>query len=193
MKTVIVDYGAGNVFSVRTAVERLGFGAEVSCDAAVVASADRVIFPGVGHAAAAMQRLRETGLDKVIPTLRMPVLGICLGMQLMCRRTEEGDVAGLGIFPDEVRAFAPPLRVPHMGWNNVTGLSSPLFDGIDDGERFYFVHSYYVPMGRATVAACDYGVSFSAALCHGNFYGVQFHPEKSADEGRRLMSNFLNG
>lgn len=192
MRTVIIDYGAGNVFSVRNAVERLGFPVEVSCDPQVVAAAGRVIFPGVGHAAAAMERLRETGLDVVIPNLKVPVLGICLGMQLMCGHTEEGGVEGLGIFPVPVLRFAPPVRIPHMGWNNITGLSSPLFDGVAEGGRMYFVHSYHVPQDTGTIAVCDYGVRFSAALRRDNFYGVQFHPEKSAAAGRRILNNFLN-
>lgn len=191
MRTVIIDYGAGNVFSVRTAVGRLGFEADVSCDARVIAAADRVIFPGVGHAAAAMERLRATGLDVLIPRLEMPVLGICLGMQLMCARTEEGGEQGLGIFPEAVHGFGTGMRVPHMGWNGITGLRSPLFKGIADGERFYFVHSYYVPENPYTIAGCDYGLPFSAAMRRDNFYGVQFHPEKSGVPGGRILLNFL--
>lgn len=193
MKTVIIDYGAGNVFSVRTALERLGCPATVTYDQKEIASADRVIFPGVGHASAAMEQLRTTGLDTLIPRLEMPVLGICLGMQLMCARTEEGGAEGLGIFPETVRKFDAGNRVPHMGWNNIGGLASPLFDGIAEGERMYFVHSFYVPANAHTVATCDYGGAFSAAMQKDNFYACQFHPEKSAAAGERILLNFLNG
>jgi glutamine amidotransferase len=193
MKTVIIDYGAGNVFSVRTALERLGCTATVTCDRGEVASADRVILPGVGHASAAMERLRATGLGTLIPRLTAPVLGICLGMQLMCAHTEEGGVEGLGIFSETVRKFDAGNRIPHMGWNNICGLASPLFDGITEGERMYFVHSFYVPPNPHTVAACDYGGTFSAAMQRGNFYACQFHPEKSAAAGERILLNFING
>lgn len=191
MRVVVIDYGAGNLFSVCAALERLGCRAAVSSRPGEIAVADRVIFPGVGHAAPAMQRLAASGLDTLIPRLRMPVLGICLGMQLMCRGTEEGAVRGLGIFPAEARAITGGVRVPHMGWNNVAGLRTPLFDGVAEGQRMYFVHSYSVPVNHYTIAQCVYGEPFSAAMRRGNFFACQFHPEKSAEAGMQLLDNFL--
>lgn len=191
METVIIDYGAGNVFSVATALERLGVKSVLTADADVVLRAARVVFPGVGQAGQAMERLRATGLDEVIPKLRVPVLGICLGMQLMCARTEEGQSDGLGVFPLEVKRFGAGAKVPHMGWNNLENLKRPLFDGVEQGERMYFVHSYYVPQNGFSVATCDYGVRFSAALQKDNFFGCQFHPEKSSAAGQTVLKNFL--
>lgn len=191
MKIVIIDYGAGNVFSVRMAVKRLGYEAIVSGDAEEIKNADRVIFPGVGQASAAMERLKASGLDKVIPRLEMPVLGVCLGMQLMCEATEEESTEGLGIFPLAVRKITGDYKIPHMGWNNISGLESGLFQGIESGERMYFVHSYFVPDSEFSIARCDYHEPFAAAIRKDNFYGCQFHPEKSSLAGERLLKNFL--
>ena len=192
MRTVIINYGAGNVRSVQRALARLGHESDVSADPKVIAAAERVIFPGVGQASAAMQRLGERGLDKLIPRLTAPVLGICLGMQLMCETTEEGDTRGLGIFPLDVLKIPPGLKVPHMGWNRVTRLNSALFDSVEEDEYMYFVHSYYVPDNGYSIAECRYHEPFAAAISHGNFHGCQFHPEKSADAGLRVLSNFMS-
>jgi glutamine amidotransferase len=191
MKTVIIDYGAGNIFSVQTALRRLGYEAAVSRSAAEIAAADRVIFPGVGQASAAMRQLTESGLASIIPQLTQPVLGICLGMQLMCSHTEEEDTAGLGIFPVNVVKITGAARVPHTGWNTIQRLRSPLFDGIDDDERMYFVHSYCVPSCDYTIAQSEYPAPFSAAIRKANFFGCQFHPEKSSEAGERVLRNFL--
>lgn len=190
-KVVIIEYGAGNLFSVETAVRRLGYEVACSADAEVIRAADKVIFPGVGQAAAAMRQLKEGGLDTVISSLRVPVLGICLGMQLMCEASDEGNTDGLGIFPVRVRKFGSESKVPHMGWNGIRELGSPLFTGVNEGERVYFVHSYYVPVCENTIAACDYQREFSAAIRKDNFWGCQFHPEKSAETGARILENFL--
>lgn len=191
MKIVIIDYGAGNVFSVQTALQRLGYKATVSCGETEIRQADRVIFPGVGQASAAMDRLKKTGLDGVIPRLTVPVLGICLGMQLMCAYTEEERTEGLGIFPLNVKKMSGLLKVPHMGWNTIFDLESNLMEGIGPGERVYFVHSYYVPDSSYTIARCEYSFPFAAAVRKDNFYGCQFHPEKSAGIGERILKNFL--
>lgn len=192
MKVVIIDYGAGNVFSVAMALRRLGEEAIISSDAGVIQEADRVIFPGVGQAASAMEQLRASGLDRIIPDLKMPVLGICLGMQLMCDFTEEGNTSGLGIFPLNVKRMTGGKKVPHIGWNRIYDLKSGLFAGTEAGERMYFVHSYYVPLSADCIAACDYTEPFAAAVCKDNFYGCQFHPEKSSEAGRRVLTRFLN-
>lgn len=192
MKVVIIDYGAGNVFSVTTALQRLGVQAVLSSDVRLIARADRVIFPGVGQAAATMKQLKDKGLDRIIPQLEMPVLGICLGMQLMCRFSEEENTWGLGIFPMEVKKFTDSCKVPHMGWNTVRKLKTTLFQGINPGEWMYFVHSYYVPVTAYCIATCDYQRSFAAAICKNNFYGCQFHPEKSAGAGEKIIKNFLD-
>lgn len=191
MKIVIIDYGAGNVFSVLMALKRLGYEAIVSGDTDEIRSADRVIFPGVGQASAAMEQLRASGLDRVIPELKMPVLGVCLGMQLMCRSTEEENTRGLGIFPLDVKKITGDYKIPHMGWNNITGLKTGLFKGIAENSRMYFVHSYYVPADEYTIALCDYHAPFAAAIGKGNFYGCQFHPEKSSQWGEQVLKNFL--
>lgn len=193
MKVAIVRHNAGNTASVLNALKRSGVEAEVSDDAAVLAGADKVIFPGVGEARSAMQYLEQRELDRVIRELRQPVLGICLGMQLICASSEEHDTDCLGILPLRVRRFAGGgLKVPHMGWNTVTEMAGPLFEGIDQGEFFYFVHGYYAETGENTGAICDYGVRFTAAVRKDNFYGVQFHPEKSGAAGARLLDNFLS-
>ena len=192
MKVVIIDYGAGNVFSVATAIERLGYKAVLSSDIDEILSADKVIFPGVGQASSALAELKNRGLDKVLPSLKVPVLGICLGMQMMCTYSEEGGGAeGLGIFPMTVRRFIGEEKIPHMGWNDVYDLRSPMMEGISD-SKVYFVHSYYVDIDeRYTIARCDYMSEFSAAIKKDNFYGVQFHPEKSAAVGEKMIKNFL--
>ena len=193
--TVIVKYNAGNVRSVLYALERLGVEAVVTDDPMRIGSADRVIFPGVGEASSAMVWLRERGLDKVLVELRQPVLGICLGMQLMCASSEEGDAECLGIFPGRVRRFNPVsgLKVPQTGWNDIYDLRSPLFEGVGEHSFVYFVHGYYVELCEDTVATADYGGPYSAALSRGNFHAVQFHPERSGAVGHRILQNFIFG
>jgi glutamine amidotransferase len=188
----IVDYAAGNVRSVLNALHRLGAEAEVTANPENLRRADRVIFPGVGHAETAMANLRSSGLDDVIRRLEQPFLGICLGMQLMCNFTEEGDTAGLGIFSEEVKRFRGKVRVPHMGWNEITRLKSPLYEGISEKSDVYFVHSYFVEAGPDAASITHYGVDFASALAKNNFFGVQYHPEKSGDVGEKILSNFLN-
>ncbi len=192
MKIVIIDYGAGNIQSIRFAIERLGFEARLSSNASEIKNADKVIFPGVGEAGSAMKMLRATGLDTIIPELSQPVLGICLGMQLMCNYSEEGDTHGLGIFDAEVKRFRFDVKVPQIGWNTISNLESPLFNGVIENEYVYLVHSYYVPECEDEVARTEYGVKYSTALHRNNFYGVQFHPEKSSKTGERILKNFLN-
>lgn len=191
MKIVIIDYGAGNIQSIKFAIKRLGFDADLSSDVAEIRNADKVIFPGVGEAGSAMRMLRSTGLDKVIPTLEQPVMGICLGMQLMCNHSEEGDTTGLGIFDAEVKRFENNVKVPQIGWNQITNLESHLFDNVENGEYVYLVHSYYVPECDDEIARTEYGVNYSTALHRDNFYGVQFHPEKSSKTGEQILRNFL--
>lgn len=192
MKIVIIDYGAGNIQSIIFAIKRLGFEAILSHDADEIRNADKVIFPGVGEASSAMAKLTSTGLHKVIPTLKQPVLGICLGMQLMCRSSEEGNTEGLGIFDLNVVKFSNKVKVPQIGWNQISDLKSRLFTNIPNRSYIYMVHSFYAPMGAETVATSEYGVAYSAALQKDNFYGVQFHPEKSSDVGGQILQNFLN-
>lgn len=194
MKVVIIKYNAGNICSVDYALKRLGIDAEISADPAVIRSADKVIFPGVGEAETTMEHLKATGLDKLIKELKLPVLGICLGMQLMCSHSEEGDADCLGIFDADVKRFIPERhedKVPHMGWNTIAQTNSALFDGFDKDEYVYFVHSYYVPVNEHTAAVTDYIHPFSAALHKDNFYATQFHPEKSGSVGERILKNFL--
>lgn len=189
----IIDYDAGNIRSVINALERIGAKDYVlTADEAVIRGAERVILPGVGDASAAMKSLCERGLDAVVPTLKQPVLGICVGMQLMCLGSEEGNVRCMGIFPTEVKKFeaTPELKVPHMGWNALRRPCGPLFEGVPDGSYVYFVHSYYASVCEATAAQCTHGVPLSAALSAGNFFGVQFHPEKSGPAGERILRNF---
>ena len=224
----IVKYNAGNVRSVQFALQRLGIEAIWTDDPDLLRTADKVIFPGVGEASSAMHHLRERGLDAVLRSLRQPVLGICLGLQLFCRHSEEGDTRCLGIFDVEVRRFqspvAPPptpkgeyipgnetqistvpemysplgvgggarLKVPHIGWNTLSALRGPLFEGLQDENYVYFVHSFYAELHSDTIAQTGYGVPFSAALQRDNFYAVQFHPEKSGPVGQRILNNFLN-
>ena len=190
----IVDYDAGNIKSVTNALERLGVQYTLTADPALIRSAEKVILPGVGKAAAAMESLRSKGLEPVIRSLRQPVLGICVGMQLMCRRSEEGDVPCMDIFDCEVKRFRnePGIKVPHMGWNALDNLSGKLFKDIPGGSCVYFVHSYYAGLCPDTVATCRHGSTmFSAALKYENFYGTQFHPEKTGAVGERILMNFI--
>ena len=192
MKLVLINYGAGNIKSIQFAFQRLGVEAVLSDNAEVIKSADKVIFPGVGEASSAMSKLKSTGLDLVIPTLRQPVLGICLGMQLMCSASEEGNTKALGIFDVDVKKFSPEVKVPQIGWNTIEQLDGPLFANIAEEAFMYTVHSFYAPRCEATIATSNYGVSYSAALQKDNFYGVQFHPEKSSKTGETLLQNFIN-
>ena len=191
MKQVaIIDYGAGNVQSVRFAFERLGVKTVVTSDSSEIQSATHVIFPGVGHAKAAKSHLIETGLMDFIKTLNQPVLGICLGMQLLCNQTEEGPTEGLQIFDTNVAKFNVNLKVPAVGWAPVKPNNHPLFERLDN-EQFYFVHSYYAQVSEQTIALADYENPYSAALANNNFIGVQFHPERSGEAGEQLLTNFL--
>ena len=192
MSVAIVKYNAGNTGSVANALRRLGVEPIITDRPDELSGADKVIFPGVGEASSAMQHLRETGLDTFIPSLTQPVLAVCLGMQLLCARSEENDTRCLGILPYSVQPFPDTeLKVPQIGWNNISILRSPLFSGIDDNSWVYFVHGYYVENCDETIAVSDYVNEFSAALSVRNFYGVQFHPEKSGDVGERILKNFL--
>ncbi len=190
MKLVIIDYGAGNIQSIKFAFQRLGVEAVLSNDVVNIQNADKVIFPGVGEASSAMVRLHESGLDKLIPDLKQPVLGICLGMQLMCNRSEEGNTEGLGIFDTNVVKFNSGLKVPQIGWNKIENLKSELFTGLEE-DFIYLVHSFYAPKTNQTIAGSTYGAEYSAALQRDNFYGVQFHPEKSGKYGAKILQNFL--
>ena len=193
MKVAIVKYNAGNVQSVRFALERLGVQATWTDDPVALKNAGKVIFPGVGEASSAMRYLKERGLDELICSLEQPVLGICLGLQLFCRHSEENDTTCLGLFDAEVRLFRPAngLKVPHMGWNNLCHLRGPLFDGVAEQSYAYFVHSYYAEENPQTSASTEYGAPFSAAMQRDNFYAVQFHPEKSGSTGQKILNNFL--
>ena len=193
MNLAIVKYNAGNIQSVLYALERIGRQAVVTDDPAVIRDADKVIFPGVGEASTAMHYLRERGLDELIRGLQQPVLGICLGMQLMCSYSEENDTECLGIFDEKVRKFAGgDLKVPQIGWNNIYGLKTGLFEGVADKSYCYFVHGYYAALGEHTIGQTDYVQPYSSALHRDNFYGVQFHPEKSAQVGERILQNFID-
>ena len=187
----IIDYDAGNVRSLQFALDRLGVNSVLTADPEVIKAADKVIFPGQGAAVSAMKKLQQTGLDQLIPLLKQPVLGICLGMQLLCDSTEEGGVNGLGIIPGKVIRFSNKVKVPQMGWNTITNLQSPLFKDIKEDEFMYLVHSFYVPLLDATIAQSNYDGPYSVALQKDNFYGVQFHPEKSSKAGSQLLQNFL--
>lgn len=194
MNIVIIKYNAGNIFSVEHAFKRLGIEAVVTGDKELIRKADKVIFPGVGEASSTMQHLQQTGLDKLIPDLKQPVLGICLGMQLMCSRSEEGNVDCLNIFDTEVKRFIPQKhedKVPHMGWNTISNVKSDLFDISLENQFVYFVHSYYVAISEHTAAISDYIHPFSAAMHKNNFYATQFHPEKSGSVGESILKNFL--
>ncbi len=191
MKIAIIDYGAGNVQSVKYALEKLGYAGEITANPTTIRSADKVIFPGVGQAASAMRKIRETGLDEIIPKLNQPTLGICLGMQLLCNSTSEGNTTGLGVFDTEVVEFETKLNVPHMGWNTIECSGSIIFSGLKRKEYVYFVHSYYVPLCESTIATSNYDLPFSASLAKNNFYGCQFHPEKSSSIGMKILKNFI--
>lgn len=195
MKVAVVKYNAGNIYSVMHALERLEVQAVLTDDAQTLTAADKVIFPGQGEASNAMQHLRQHSLDKVITSLKQPVLGICIGQQLMCRHSEEGDVDCLGLFDVDVKRFRPTKhadKVPHMGWNDLTDLRSPLMKGLNEGDFVYFVHSFYVPVCEHTIATGNYIHPFSAALHRDNFYATQFHPEKSGSVGEQILRNFLD-
>ncbi|UJH67247.1 imidazole glycerol phosphate synthase subunit HisH [Allomuricauda sp. SCSIO 65647] len=191
MNLVIIDYGAGNIQSIQFAFQRLGVQAMLTNDSEEIINADKVIFPGVGEASSAMQKLRQRKLDALIPQLKQPVLGICLGMQLMCNSSEEGHTEGLGIFDTEVIKFNNGLKVPQIGWNQIGSLKTNLFKGLKENGYIYLVHSYYAPISKETVAVSNYGFEYSAALAKDNFYGVQFHPEKSGSYGAKILKNFL--
>ena len=188
----ILDYPAGNVASVRHALRRLGEDAMLTAYPDDLMRADKVIIPGVGEALTAMQHLRRQGLDRLLPTLTQPVLGICLGLQIMCASTEEGPTEGLGIFPVPVKRFPPDDLVPHMGWNTLTDLRGPLCEGVTPLDDVYFVHSYYAECNAYATAVCDYIVPFAAAMQRDNFFATQFHPEKSGATGERILRNFLS-
>ena len=191
MKLVIINYGAGNIKSIQFAFNRLGIDAVLSNNPEEILAADKIIFPGVGEASTAMKKLKESGLESLIPNLKQPVLGICLGMQLLCDFTEEGNTKGLGVFNTQVKRFSHEVKVPQMGWNVIKNLKSNLFAGIKESEYMYLVHSYYAESCNQTIATTDYGVNYASALRHNNFFGVQFHPEKSSLAGEKILKNFL--
>lgn len=191
MKIVIINYGAGNIQSIMFAIERLGFKAILSNNPEEIQTADKVIFPGVGEASYAMRKLKESGLDSLIPNLKQPVLGICLGMQLMCNSSEEGNTKGLGIFDVDVIKFTPKVKVPQMGWNQIYDLKSDLFKDIPENEFMYLVHSFYAPNCAEAIATTNYDLEYASALQKDNFYGTQFHPEKSGAVGEKILENFL--
>ena len=190
MEVVVLDYGAGNVRSVVFALERLGISARLSNDPQVISNADYIIFPGQGAAAMAMNKLNLSGLTAVLPNLKQPILGICLGMQLLFENTEEGNTRGLGILKGSVKKFESG-KIPQMGWNSLQNLRGPLFDSINENTYMYLVHSYYAPVVPETLATTTYGTTYSVAVQKDNFYGVQFHPEKSSQAGQQLLQNFL--
>lgn len=198
MKIVIIKYNAGNIESVNNALNRLGVKAEITADQEKIRTADKVIFPGVGEASTTMEYLRKHGLDKLIVSLKQPVLGICLGLQLMCSHSEENDTKCLGIFDEKVLRFTPNpgeefiTKVPHMGWNSISNLKSRIFSAETQNQYVYFVHSYFAGLGEHTVATCNYINHFSAALQKDNFYATQFHPEKSGAVGAKILENFIN-
>ena len=195
MNTVIIQYNAGNIQSVLYALERIGMTATVTDDPEKIQSADKVIFPGVGEASTAMHYLKERNLDVLIPQLKQPVLGICLGMQLMCTHSQENNTPCLGIFDANVQKFStaePGLKIPQIGWNTLCDLKTDLFTSVPENSFAYFVHGYYATLGRHTIAKTDYILTYSAALQKDNFYGVQFHPEKSALVGEQIIQNFIS-
>ena len=194
MEVAIIKYNAGNICSVDCALKRLGITPVITADEGLLRRADKVIFPGVGEAGTTMEYLREHGLDRIIRSLQQPVLGICIGMQLLCRHSEEGDADCLGIFDTEVKRFVSQRhedKIPHMGWNSLSSMDHALFSGVPKESFVYYVHSYYVPVNPATIATTDYIVPFSAALHKDNFYATQFHPEKSGSVGELVLRNFL--
>jgi len=197
MNVVIIKYNAGNIESVKNALQRIGIDAAITADHHAIRAADKVIFPGVGEASTTMAYLRKEGLDLLIPSLTQPVLGICLGLQLMCSHSEENDTPCLGIFDEQVKRFTPEKgkeftdKVPHMGWNAIFDLKGAIFTPSMEKQYVYFVHSYYASVGEHTAATCNYIVPFSAALHKDNFYATQFHPEKSGDVGSLILKNFI--
>lgn len=191
MKIVIIDYGAGNIQSIKFALKRLGYNAILTDSETEIRIADKVIFPGVGEASSAMAKLKASSLDKVIPSLKQPVLGICLGMQLLCNSSEEGNTNGLGVFDVNVIKFSNDLKVPQIGWNQISNLKSSLFKNVTENEFMYLVHSYYAPLCEEAIATSEYGIQYTSALKKDNFYGVQFHPEKSSTAGEQILKNFL--
>ncbi len=188
----VIEYNAGNIRSVINALSRIGAKPQITSDPEKIASADKVIFPGVGEASTAMNYLKERGLDKVIKSLNQPFLGICLGLQLLCSHSEEGNTACIGVFKEKVKRFPPAGKVPHMGWNDFKEIRGELFNDLKAQSDMYFVHSYYAELGAETIAATDYIVPFSSGLNKNNFYAVQFHPEKSAEAGHKILKNFLS-
>ena len=191
IKIAIIDYKAGNVRSVYNALQRLGVEAAITANHKEIREADKVIFPGVGEASSTMKYLKEQKLDVLIPQLKQPILGICLGMQLLCKFTEEGNTDCINIFPNKVKLFKGKDKVPHVGWNNINNLSGKLFKNISENPYTYFVHSFYVEKQNDTIATCNYMGNFSAAIQKDNFYAVQFHPEKSGDVGQQILKNFI--
>ena len=191
MKIVIIDYGAGNIQSIQFALQRLGVEAILSSDAEEIKNADKIIFPGVGEAASAMKKLKNSGLDTLIPNLKQPVLGICLGMQLLCSFSEESNTKGLNVFDIGVKKFPKGKKIPQIGWNQIENCKGKLLEGIAKKEFMYLIHSYYVPLCKYTIASTHYGFDYSTALQKNNFYGVQFHPEKSSIAGEKILDNFL--
>lgn len=187
----IIKYNGGNVSSVQNSLNRLNVESVVTDDFDLIRKADKVIFPGVGEASSTMKLLKEKGLDQLIPTLKQPVLGVCLGMQLMCKNNEEGNTVGMGIFDIKVKKFPAKNIVPHMGWNTISNFKSGIFSGIEENSDVYFVHSFYCELSENTTSVCDYILPFSASLQKDNFYAMQYHPEKSGDIGSRLLENFL--
>ena len=191
MKIAIIDYGAGNIQSILFALQRIGIEAVVTNNWKEIKNADKVIFPGVGEASSAMEKLIESGLHILIPTLKQPVLGICLGMQLLCKSSEEGTTKGLGVFDVDILKFSNSVKVPQMGWNTIYQLKSSLFEGISENEYMYLVHSYYAPKNSHAIAFTNYETEYATALRKDNFYGVQFHPEKSGVYGEKILKNFI--
>lgn len=192
MRIAIIDYGAGNTQSVKYALKRLGCKGVLTSDKEIISSSDKVIFPGVGQASSAMKKLKSKGLDVLIPNLEQPVLGICLGMQLMCNFSEEGDTECLKIFNSKVKKFDNSLKVPQIGWNTIFDLKTSLFNSISEKEYMYLVHSYFVPVISETISTTKYGIDYSTAIKKNNFTGVQFHPEKSGGKGEVMLKNFIN-
>ncbi len=192
MKVSIIKYNAGNVHSVSSALRRINIEPIITDSPEILKNSDKIIFPGVGEASTAMKYLKEKNLDSLIPRLTQPFLGICLGLQLMCKSSEENNAKCLNIFDVEVKKFNENLKIPHIGWNNISGLKTELFSGISDKDYVYFVHSYYAPVSENSIAITDYGVKFSAAMAIDNFYCTQFHPEKSGQVGAKILENFIN-
>ena len=191
MKIAIIKYNAGNVYSVSSALKRLGYEAIITSDLQEIESADKIIFPGVGEASSAMEYLKQNGLDKIIPDLKQPFLGVCLGLQLLCEHSEENNTECLGVFDEEVKLFPPKKKVPHMGWNSISACENKLLSNLPDNSYVYFVHSYFAELSEYTIAETNYIVPFSAALNKDNFYAVQFHPEKSGVIGEQILKNFI--